>query len=83
LADVALDALSAHIEEFGTGQDGLLLHSKGRPLARPRFGEVWRSVREQAAMPTARFHDYADSRVMPTFERSSPESLMITAKLSA
>ncbi len=57
LADVALDALSAHIEEFGTGQDGLLLHSNGRPLSRPRFGEVWRSLRMQAAMPTARFHD--------------------------
>jgi integrase len=57
LADVALDELSAHLEAYGTGQDGLLLHRDGRPLARPRFGEVWRSVRRQTAMPTARFHD--------------------------
>jgi integrase len=57
LADVALDALSAHIDEYGIGQNGLLLHRDGHLLGRPRFGEVWRSLRKQASMPTARFHD--------------------------
>jgi integrase len=57
LADVAIEALSAHIDENGTGQHGVLLHRKGRPLTRPRFGEIWREIRTQAAMPAARFHD--------------------------
>jgi len=57
LADVAVAALSAHVKEHGTGQDGLLLHKDGRPLARHRFGEVWRTLRTKAEMPTARFHD--------------------------
>jgi integrase len=57
LADVALEALSAHIDENGTGQYGVLLHRKGRPLTRPRFGEIWREIRTQAAMPAARYHD--------------------------
>ena len=57
LADVAVAALSDHVKEHGTGQDGLLLHKKDAPLARPRFGEVWRAIRTKAEMPAARFHD--------------------------
>jgi hypothetical protein len=46
----ALDALSAHIDACGIGQDGLLLPRDGHPLGRPRFGEVWRSLPKQASM---------------------------------
>jgi hypothetical protein len=32
LADVARDYLTAHLERFGAGRDGLVLHEDGRPL---------------------------------------------------
>jgi integrase len=56
LADVALNALSAHIEEYGCGEEGLLLHRSGRPIGRQRFGEIGRALRVRAGMPKARFH---------------------------
>lgn len=57
LADVALEGIAQHVELHGTGPDGLLLHEKGRPVRRQRFGQVWRSLRKKAGMPDARFHD--------------------------
>jgi integrase len=58
LADAVVEALSAHIAEHGTGQHGLLLHGlDGRPVRKQRFGSVWRKLRGEAEMPTARFHD--------------------------
>jgi integrase len=57
LADVALEALSAHLGTHGPGPDGLVLHEDGRPMRRQRFGQVWRSLRARAGLPTARFHD--------------------------
>jgi integrase len=58
LADVAVDALAAHLRAYGTGDEGLLLYGPGgRPLARQRFNEVWRSVRARAGLPGARYHD--------------------------
>jgi integrase len=57
LADVALEALASHVERFGTGTDGLLLHEDGDRIRRQRFGRIWRKLRKSAGLPTARFHD--------------------------
>lgn len=57
LADVAVEGLARHVEEHGTGAEGLLLHEDRRPVRRQRFGKVWRSLRTKAEMPSARFHD--------------------------
>lgn len=57
LADVALDELARHIETFGPGRDGLVLHERGCPVRRNTFGRVWRRLRARAGLPGARFHD--------------------------
>jgi integrase len=63
LADVALEELAAHLKAYTTDTtdttdtDRLVLHEDGRPVRRQRFGQVWRSLRNRARLPTARFHD--------------------------
>jgi integrase len=57
LADVAVEQIAFHLQEHGSGADGLLLHREGRPLRRQRFGTVWRVLRDRAGLPSARFHD--------------------------
>jgi integrase len=57
LADVALDALARHVQRFGTGVDGLLLHEDGRPVHASRFVKLWQQTRRRAVLQTARFHD--------------------------
>jgi integrase len=57
LADVALENLARHIETFGAGSDGLVLHLDGRPVRRNRFGQIWRGTRRRAELPSVRFHD--------------------------
>ena len=57
LADVALSALAAHVERFGTGVDGLLLHEDGRAVHASRFVKLWQQTRRRAGLPAARFHD--------------------------
>jgi integrase len=57
LADIARDVLAAHLEQFGTGEHGLVLHEDGRPVRRQRFGKVWRSLRAAAGLTeSAVFH---------------------------
>jgi site-specific recombinase XerD len=57
LAEVAVSSIAAHLERFGTGEHGLVLHEDGRPVPRHRFGAVWRSLRKRAELPTsAVFH---------------------------
>jgi integrase len=57
LADVALEELAHHLEVFGTGENGLVLHENGRPVRRQRFGAVWRQIRQRAGLgPEAVFH---------------------------
>jgi integrase len=57
LADVARDSLVAHLERFGPGEHGLVIHEDGRPVRRQRFGKVWRSLRKRAELPeSAVFH---------------------------
>jgi integrase len=58
LADVVVEALARHVEEHGTGRDGLLLAgADGRRLRRQRFGVIWDQLRRRAGLPRARFHD--------------------------
>ena len=58
LADPVIERLARHVELFGTGRDGVLLHGiDGRPVRRQWFGKVWRGVRTEAGLPKARFHD--------------------------
>jgi integrase len=56
LADVAIEGLARHLEVFGTGRDGLVLHDAGKPVRRQRFGQAWRYLRARADMPAAVFH---------------------------
>ncbi|HUP75602.1 MAG TPA: site-specific integrase [Acidimicrobiales bacterium] len=57
LADPVVNALAAHVERHGTGEQGLLLHEDGSPVRRHRFGVIWRDLRASAELPKARFHD--------------------------
>lgn len=57
LAEVAANAIAAHLERFGTGADGLVLHEGGRPVRRQRLDDVWEVLRDAAGLPKARYHD--------------------------
>jgi integrase len=59
LADVVLDALSAHLAAFPAGPGGLFVtYDDGRPVRRNRFGAMWRQSVARAGLPTAfRYHD--------------------------
>jgi integrase len=58
LADAVVEALALHVDQYGTGTHGLVLHAPdGAPMRRQRFGETWRKLRTTAALPKARFHD--------------------------
>jgi integrase len=57
LADVALEDISRHVAEHGTGTDGLIVHEAGRPIRRQRFDRLWSAARTRAGVPDARFHD--------------------------
>lgn len=58
LADVVLEALSAHLAAHGAGELGLVVHQPdGRPLARNRMGDVWRAATKAAGCPGVRYHD--------------------------
>ena len=53
-----MTALARHLEVYGVGSDDLVLHgSDGRPVARQWFGDTWRSLRNRAELPKARYHD--------------------------
>ena len=56
LAAWVLDDLARHIEQYGTGELGLILHRDGHPVRRSTFGETWRKTRTKAKLET-RFHD--------------------------
>jgi integrase len=58
LPDVVLETLAAHLERFGTGEDGLIFpNGNGEPMARNRFGEMWRATTRRAGIEGVRFHD--------------------------
>lgn len=56
LADAVVASLARHLEVYGAGRDGVLLHSDGAPMGRQRFGTAWRRLRVKAELPAARFH---------------------------
>ena len=55
---MVLDALSAHLAEYGQGDDGLIFAGEeGRPLRRTRFSHHWRPVAAWAGLePGVGFH---------------------------
>lgn len=59
LADVVLEALSAHLADFETGPEGLIVtYVDGRAVRRNRFGAMWRQSVARAGLPTSfRYHD--------------------------
>jgi integrase len=62
LADAVVQALAYHLELHGAGSDKLLVHlPDGTPIRRNRFGALWRALRNEAGLPTARFHDLRHS----------------------
>jgi integrase len=56
LADVAVEQLARHIEQFGTGANGLVLQDDGRPVRRRRFGQVWGMLRHRAELDDVKYH---------------------------
>lgn len=56
LADVAIEELARHVEQFGTGGDGLVLHDDGRPVRRRRFAQVWSVLRHRAKVDDVKYH---------------------------
>ncbi len=54
LADSTVAALAAHVERFGTGQDGLLVHEDDQAVNAARFGYLWRQARKRAGLGTPR-----------------------------
>ena len=53
-----LDAIAAHLQRFGAGEHGVLLHPDGVPLDAARFGHYVRAARRRAGLPpTVSFHD--------------------------
>jgi integrase len=56
LSGFVVDAIAAHVEQFGTGEYGVILHHNGMPVRRAPFGKFWTRTREAANLST-RFHD--------------------------
>jgi integrase len=55
---VVLEALTAHLQRFGAGRDGLVFtHESGGPIRRNRAGEVWRAAAKGAGVEGRSFHD--------------------------
>jgi integrase len=59
LPNVVTQALAWHLERFKPGELGLVFTQEdGAPIARNRFGDVWRATVKRAGLPaTVRFHD--------------------------
>jgi integrase len=56
--DVVLDALAAHLNQVGEGNDRLILHGEtGAPMRRGTFGRYWREMTTGAGLPGVRYHD--------------------------
>ena len=53
-----LEQLAAHLQRFGTGADGVVIHYDGRPMDAAKFGHYVRMARKRAGLPrTVSFHD--------------------------
>lgn len=57
VADVVLEELARHVEQF-PGEDGFIFTSgTGAPVTTGSFGGCWRKARATAGVPELRFHD--------------------------
>jgi integrase len=55
---VLLDALSAHLAEFGAGDGGLFFtDDAGRAIRRPHAGHIWRKAARSIGLADRSFHD--------------------------
>ena len=53
-----LAEIAHHVERFGPGNEGLILHlPDGLLMRRDRFVKVWRATADAADLPAVRFHD--------------------------
>jgi hypothetical protein len=87
LDTASLELLRAEHEALGAGghEDRFVFAADPegrRPWLPNLVTKRFIDARRAAGLEHFRLHDYADTRVMPTFERSSFESLMIPAKMS-
>jgi integrase len=58
LPQVVADALAGHLEQRGTGPDGLIFtNQNGEVVRRNRFNEIWRPATKRAGVESLRFHD--------------------------
>ncbi len=58
LPDVVGSALATHLEEWATGDEGLIFNNaKEAPIRRNRFNEIWRPATIRAGVGGLRFHD--------------------------
>lgn len=58
LPQTVVDAIARHLEQYGEGDDRLIVHRPdGRPWRRTRFHEHWEKAREETPWPEALFHD--------------------------
>jgi integrase len=57
LPDAVLAELAVHLERFGAGEHGLVVHLPGGgAIRRTHFGALWRQLRARAGLPDAVFH---------------------------
>jgi integrase len=59
LPDFVIEPLASHLERFPLGPWGLIFTQEdGSPIARNRFGDVWRASVKAVGLPTGtRYHD--------------------------
>ncbi|MGI8757502.1 MAG: tyrosine-type recombinase/integrase [Acidimicrobiales bacterium] len=57
LSGLVLDALSAHVNTFGTGVEDLFFHHAGRPIVRAQAAKHARRAAEQAGIGRRTWHD--------------------------
>jgi integrase len=57
LGSLVLDSLAAHLAEFGTGEDDLVLHSQGRSIGRAMAAKHMRTAIAQVDLKGLGWHD--------------------------
>jgi integrase len=58
LPEIVALRLARHLEEHGTGQDGLVFTTRGGPIRRNHWSNLWRGAVARAGLPTGtRYHD--------------------------
>jgi len=55
--DVVLERIASHLQRFGHGDHGHVLHREGTMLSADTLERQWNALRVGAGLPTARYHD--------------------------